>query len=61
VVEELVSRARAAGVNVVSAHTLAEKNASTAVLRKSGFARTGPLRDPDGDVWRWERALGVSD
>ena len=61
VVEELVRRARVAGVNVVSAHTLAEENASTAVLRKSGFARTGQLRDPDGDVWRWERALGLSE
>jgi RimJ/RimL family protein N-acetyltransferase len=61
VVEELISRARAAGVNVVSAHTLAEENASTAVLRKSGFSRSGQRRDPDGDVWRWERALGVSE
>ena len=34
VVEELVSRARTAGVNIVSAHTLAEENVSTAVLRK---------------------------
>ena len=61
VVEELVSRARTAGVNIVSAHTLAEENASTAVLRKSGFARTGQRREPDGDVWRWERALAGSE
>jgi RimJ/RimL family protein N-acetyltransferase len=61
VVEELVRRARTAGVNIVSAHTLAEDNASTAVLRKTGFARTGQLREPEGDVWRWERALGVSE
>ena len=60
VVEELVSRARTAGVRVVSAHTLAEENASTAVLRKSGFTRTAELREPDGDVWRWERALTES-
>jgi len=57
VVEELLGRARTAGVKVVSAHTLAEENASTAVLRKTGFTRTGELREPDGDVWRWERAL----
>jgi ribosomal-protein-alanine N-acetyltransferase len=57
VVEELVGRARTSGVRVVSAHTLAEENASTAVLRKSGFTRTAELHDADGDVWRWERAL----
>ena len=60
VVGELVARARTAGVSIVSAHTLAEENASTAVLRKSGFARNGQLREPDGDVWRWERALARS-
>ena len=61
VVEQLVGRARAAGVGIVSAHTLAEENASTAVLRKCGFARTRGVREPDGDVWRWERALDVSE
>ena len=61
VVEELVSHARAAGVSVVTAHTLAEENASTAVLRKSGFARTGQLHDADGDIWRWERSLAASE
>jgi RimJ/RimL family protein N-acetyltransferase len=60
VVEELVRRARSAGVRVVTAHTLAEENASTAVLRKSGFSRTGQLHDADGDVWRWERTLAAS-
>ena len=61
VVEQLVGRARTAGVDVVTAHTLAEENASTAVLRKSGYDRTGQLRDPEGDVWRWERALTPSE
>src|SRR5829696_5090616 len=61
VVDELVARAGAAGVNVVTAHTLAQENASTAVLRNSGFTRTAQLREPDGDVWRWERARAVSD
>ena len=56
VVEQLVARACTAGVQVVTAHTLAEENASTAVLRKCGFARTAQLRESDGDVWRWERA-----
>lgn len=59
VVQELVGRAHAAGVRVVTAHTLAEENASTAVLRKCGFARTVQLHDPDADVWRWELALGT--
>ena len=57
VVEELVRRARNAGVRIVTAHTLAEESASTAVLRKCGFARRGHARDADDDVWRWERPL----
>ena len=60
VVEQLVEHARQAGVRIVRAHTLAEANASTAVLRKCGFVRTGGVREPDGDVWRWERALARS-
>lgn len=57
VVTVLVDRARAAGVATVSAHTLAEENASTAVLRKNRFARTAELHDPaTGAIWRWERA-----
>jgi ribosomal-protein-alanine N-acetyltransferase len=40
----------------VTAHTLAEDNPSTAVLRKSGFVRTATIDDPDaGAIWRWER------
>jgi RimJ/RimL family protein N-acetyltransferase len=54
----MVERADEAGVVVVIAHTLAEENASTAVLRRSGFQQTDTVHDPDeGDVWRWERHL----
>ncbi len=42
-------------VNGICAHTLAEENASCAVLRKCGFKKTAELVDPDdGPVWRWE-------
>lgn len=54
VVTQLVSRARAAGVRVVSAHTLAAENASTTVLRKCGFAQTERAVEAVGEVWRWE-------
>jgi [ribosomal protein S5]-alanine N-acetyltransferase len=58
VVAVLVARARAAGLALVSAHTLAEDNPSTSVLRKSGFERTDELVDPDeGPIWRWELRL----
>ena len=59
VVEQLVARARTAGVTVVTAHTLAEENASTTVLGKCGFTRTAQLRESDGDVWRWERTIAA--
>ena len=43
------------GVTRVRAHTLAEENPSTAVLRRLGFRRTAELTDPEvGAVWRWE-------
>lgn len=58
VVGVLVARARAADVRTVSAHTLATENPSTAVLRKSGFVRTGAVDDPGlGAIWRWELAV----
>lgn len=39
----------------VVAHTLPQQDASTRVLERLGFARTGELRDAeDGLVWRWE-------
>ncbi len=45
------------GVTVVRAHTLAEENASTAVLEKLGFRRVAVLEDPEvGSTWRWERS-----
>jgi RimJ/RimL family protein N-acetyltransferase len=57
----MVERARQAGVAVVVAHTLAERNPSTSVLTRAGFVRTSTIADPDGgvdgDVWRWELLL----
>ena len=44
-------------VRLVRAHTLPTRNASTRVLEKCGFTRTGEVEDPeDGPVWRWERS-----
>jgi [ribosomal protein S5]-alanine N-acetyltransferase len=58
VVRELVARGRAAGLATVVAHTLAEANASTAVLAKAGFTHVAEVDDPDdGPLWRWERPL----
>lgn len=58
----MIDRARDAGVEVVVAHTLAEVNASTAVLERCGFVHVDTLADPDGDVagdvHRWELRLG---
>ena len=43
-------------VRLLRAHTLPTANASTRVLTKCGFVRTGEVVDPeDGPVWRWER------
>ncbi len=43
-------------VRLLRAHTLPASNASTRVLEKCGFHRTGEVVDPDdGPVWRWER------
>ncbi len=50
-----VDIATARGVTLVCAHTLAEENPSTAVLRRLGFRRTAELIDPEvGAVSRWE-------
>jgi RimJ/RimL family protein N-acetyltransferase len=55
---EMVDRARAAGCTLVTAHTLAEPNPSTAVLTKVGFTCTAEIADPDdGPIWRWELPL----
>ena len=55
---ELITIAERENVVVVSAHTLAEENASTGVLRRNGFVRDGESHDPDeGIVWRWRLDL----
>ena len=54
VVRELVRRARAAGLHMVFAHTLAAESASTSVLAKCGFARVAELTDPDEQRLRFE-------
>lgn len=42
-------------VHTVIAHTLAQRNPSTAVLEKVGFRFVGEQADPEeGAVWRWE-------
>jgi [ribosomal protein S5]-alanine N-acetyltransferase len=49
-----------ASVQKVWAHTLAEPNASTHVLRKSGVENIGSFDDPeDGPIWRWEIVKGA--
>jgi RimJ/RimL family protein N-acetyltransferase len=52
------------GIGRVLAHTLPAASASTRVLEKNGFRRTGEIVDPDdGRIWRWvkSRALGDRD
>lgn len=51
----MIGRAFAApGISAVTAHTLAEENASTAILKKLGFEKTAAFIDPDdGPVWAW--------
>jgi len=61
----MIDRARDAGVETVFAHTLAEVNASTAVLERCGFVHVDTIADPDGgvtdDVYRWELALSSAE
>ncbi len=46
-------------VTRADAHTLAERNPSTAVLEKVGMKLVGPVMDPeDGEVWRWTLSPG---
>lgn len=50
-----------AAVNVVEAHTPAEENSSTSVLKKCGMKKISEKHDPeDGDLWHWriEREMG---
>ncbi len=50
----LVNRARAAGVTLVGAHTLATPDASTAVLTRLGFERVTTRASSSGaDSWCW--------
>lgn len=58
----MLDKAAASGaVTMVIAHTLADENPSTGVLRRLGFRLAGELEDPDeGTVWRWERPLPAS-
>jgi len=52
----MVDKARASGaVHTVIAHTLANENPSTSVLRRLGFRFAGEVPDEEaGTVWRWE-------
>jgi [ribosomal protein S5]-alanine N-acetyltransferase len=46
-------------VDCVCAHTLAEPNASTRVLKQCGMTKVSETVDPDvGNVWRWEISAG---
>jgi [ribosomal protein S5]-alanine N-acetyltransferase len=46
-----------AEVGAVLAHTLPEKNASVAILRRCGFTFIETVDDPDdGTIWRWALA-----
>jgi [ribosomal protein S5]-alanine N-acetyltransferase len=55
----LVAIARDEGLSAVIAHTLPEENASTVILRRNRFVRSGEAQDPDeGTVWRWRIDLG---
>lgn len=57
-VRELVGRARAAGLRMAVAHTMAEESASTTVLRRCDFSKVSEFVDPDdGPIWRWEVKL----
>lgn len=54
----MIGIAKTNGALSVIAHTLCAKNASTAVLFASGFARNGDDIDPNESVvWRWRLTL----
>lgn len=41
-------------IREIIAHTLAEQDASTRVLEKTGFTKVEELEDPqEGPIWRW--------
>jgi len=47
-------------VRIICAHTLAEENASTSVLKKCGLKKVGDAVDSENNlpVWRWEMPTG---
>ncbi|MCC7506968.1 MAG: GNAT family N-acetyltransferase [Saprospiraceae bacterium] len=55
----LIGHARAHdSVTTIVAHTLAEENASVAVLRKLGFSFSGEIIDlHDGKIWGWQLSV----
>lgn len=57
----LVELARRTAADVrITARTLPERNASTSVLRRTGFAFDGEVEDPeDGTVWEWHLPGGA--
>jgi hypothetical protein len=53
---ELIRITRPTGGSTITyiAHTLPREGASTAILRKLGFALVGSIDHPeDGSVWKW--------
>lgn len=44
-------------VRMIRAHTLMQTSASSRVLEKCGFKKTGEMVDPENNlpVWRWEK------
>jgi RimJ/RimL family protein N-acetyltransferase/quercetin dioxygenase-like cupin family protein len=56
---QLVQLARDADNSIdIVAQTLPHETASTTVLRKLGFGRTGTAHDPEvGDVWEWQMSV----
>jgi ribosomal-protein-alanine N-acetyltransferase len=55
-----VERARARGVELVSAHTMPTESASTRLLTRWGFTMSGTVSHVEiGDVWRWELPIGT--
>src|ERR1041385_5593339 len=43
-------------VRTICAHTLPQRNASTRILEKCGFRRSGEINHPtDGLIWHWEK------
>jgi [ribosomal protein S5]-alanine N-acetyltransferase len=52
--QELLASGRTAGLRGVVAHTLPTESASTTVLSRCGFEKTGDVTDADdGRMWRW--------